>query len=78
VRSGGVKMKNKYWYIDLIFLLVIVVVCGIFVIGLETTSKSEPSVNVDCQHEWVVTSSYNWLMKSYRTYSKCSKCGQKI
>lgn len=78
MRSGGVEMNNKYWCIDLIFLLVIVVVCGIFVIGLETTSKSEPSVKVDCQHEWVVTSKYNWFLNGYKTYSVCSKCGGKI
>ena len=71
-------MNNKYWHIDLIFLLVVVVLSAILVIGLDTESKKEQSVKVDCQHEWVVTSRYNWFLNGYKTYSVCSKCGGKI
>lgn len=65
-------------FIDLIIILSIIVICVGFTWVLSNNPEEESIVNVDCQHEWVVTSSYNWLMQSYRTYSVCSICGQKI
>ena len=30
----------------------------------------------ECEHDWVVTSKYNFWLKCYKTVSKCSKCGK--
>lgn len=34
--------------------------------------------NVECEHEFVITSKYNWFRQSYRTFSKCHKCGLEV
>lgn len=31
-----------------------------------------------CEHEFVITSQYNWFLKAYKTVSKCIKCGKVI
>lgn len=41
--------------------------------------KNETKIVQDeCQHDWVVTSKYVLLRDSYKTISKCSKCGKEI
>ena len=39
---------------------------------------TETSVQENCNHEWVITSKYDWFYKSYKTISKCSKCEKEI
>lgn len=34
--------------------------------------------SIECEHDWVVTSKYNFFLNSYRTISKCSICGKEI
>lgn len=34
--------------------------------------------NEECEHDWVITSEYDWIFSQYRTVSKCSKCGKVI
>lgn len=34
--------------------------------------------DIQCEHEFVITSKYNWLLRSYKTISKCIKCGKTI
>lgn len=36
------------------------------------------SFDIQCEHEFAVTSKYNWLLGSYKTISKCIKCGKEI
>lgn len=39
-----------------------------------TISKAQE----ECEHDWVITSKYDYFRKSYKTISKCSKCGKEI
>lgn len=32
----------------------------------------------NCQHDWVITSKYDFILESYRTITKCSKCGKEV
>jgi hypothetical protein len=31
-----------------------------------------------CQHEYVMSSKYNWFFRQYQIVSKCTKCGKVI
>lgn len=32
----------------------------------------------NCEHDWVVTSKYDFFRESYKTITKCSKCGKEV
>ena len=66
-----------------ILILMLFVSIGLLVLTgcscLNTISENnqivEPKV---CEHEWVITSEYDWIFSQYRTISKCSKCCEEI
>lgn len=65
-------MKNKILKIS---VLVIMIIVSVFVLtGCTDTNNTENK----CEHDWVVTSEYSFFTNSYKTVSKCSKCGQVI
>lgn len=33
---------------------------------------------INCNHEYITVSEYNWWFKSYKTFSRCIKCGKEI
>lgn len=39
---------------------------------------TEKVEETSCEHDWVITSKWDWLRSSYKTVSKCSKCGKVI
>lgn len=68
-----------------------IVLLGIIILGgcllltgctTTTTNSSQGTTQTkqvkECEHDWVVTSKYNFWTNSYRTISKCSKCGKII
>ena len=68
-----------------------IVLLGIMMLGglvlltgceYETTNSSQEITQTkqvkECEHDWVVTSKYNFWTESYKTISKCSKCGKVI
>ena len=67
-----------------------IVLLGIIILGgcllltgceYETTSvyqDTERKPVVECEHDWVVTSKYSFWTESYKTISKCSKCGKVV
>lgn len=67
----------------IMFFLVIV---AIFIIGSVTIENANTQDNVDiykaqpkqCEHEWVISSKYDFIFSQYKTISKCSKCGKEI
>lgn len=79
---------------DLIINFIVIVVVIFFVIIFLTISntnefkqyeivqqqetENQLQIQQECIHDWVVTSKYNIFLKSYKTYSKCSKCGKEI
>lgn len=42
-------------------------------VNTESTVKQE-----HCQHEYVITSKWDFFRESYKTISKCSKCGKEV
>ena len=41
-------------------------------------NKTTQKIHENCKHDWVVTSKYDFLTSSYKTISKCSKCGKEV
>ena len=64
----------------LIYVALIVIFCaGIYVIGKYKLDRSTLNIgDVNCQHVFVVSSEYNWVLEQYRTVSRCAKCGMVI
>lgn len=63
-----------------------IIVAFIFVMSLciEETPPGPATVETvtveqtPCEHNYVTTSKYMWLRQSYKTISKCTKCGKEI
>lgn len=56
-----------------------VLVIGILIlmiVGL--VGCTEKVTETPCDHDWVITSKWDWWRNSYKTVSKCSKCGKVI
>jgi uncharacterized lipoprotein YajG len=82
-------MKDKILKIS---VLVIMIIVSVFVLtGCTDTNNTENKTEnttktvttqdnkpKTCQHDWVITSRYSFFTNSYKTVSKCSKCGQII
>lgn len=68
----------------------IVILLGIMILGTvlltgcveitqnQTATNQEATTIQECQHDWIISSEYSWLTSSYRTVSKCSKCGKVV
>lgn len=61
----------------IILILVLIVLCGCTEVNENTTEERKIEV-VECEHDWVITSKYDWFFSQYKTISKCSKCGTEI
>ena len=58
-------------------LMIMAIFCvGLFIFSGPTDSGVEQSSN--CDHEYITTSEYIWWLGSYRTFSKCVKCGEEF
>ena len=79
-------MKNKF-----VKILVLIVMMLGMIFALSGCSENNESYQnyineqkeVDerqamCEHDWVITSKYDVWYGSYKTISKCSKCGKEI
>lgn len=62
-----------------IIAIIIAVILLVYVSNKIIIYNNEiPKVQQECEHDWVVTSEYDFIFKSYKTVSKCSKCGKKL
>lgn len=70
-----------------ITIIVLIIIAGISIgMLLENVDTSEYKNNAiqrqkiqeDCQHDWVITSKYDYFRECYKTISKCSKCGKEV
>ena len=69
-----------------ICICVILCVLGVgfmlFVLELneQTITPVDNSVETvdNCEHDWVLTSEFDWWMQQYRNVSKCSRCGKVV
>ena len=76
------KLK-KIIFIGIILLGAILVLTGCTESENKMENKTEYNsteiTNIqECTHDWVVSSKYSWWTNSYKTVSKCSKCGRAI
>lgn len=78
-------MKNKGTsLVSLIITIIIMLIIMSIMIVILVKEKNEYNTNnlkaeqINCEHDWVTTSKYDWLRESYKTISKCSKCGKEV
>ncbi len=77
---------DKSNFIILCILIVLVVILGGAMILMSGAALKELNTRMDyteqiqlgCHHEFAITSEYDFIMGSYRTISKCVKCGKTI
>lgn len=70
-------MKDLTCAITTIICLTIVLASIVITIN---TNKAE-TVNTEienCEHDFVITSKYDFWRSSYKTISKCTKCGKVV
>lgn len=77
------KIENRLAFviITLIVSIVGVTICLVFYSNqIELQNNENKIVQEECEqeHEWVITSKYDFWRNTYRTISKCSKCGKEI
>lgn len=78
-------MKNKgITLVSLVVTIIALIVFAGVAIGIiqanintssQTTIKKQQE---ECNHDWVVTSTYDFMHSTYKTISKCSKCGKEV
>lgn len=81
-------MRNQDKATTLVSLVITIIVLVIITgVGIAIIVCQKPNENIDgnvienqkhCQHEYVITSKWDWLRDSYKTISKCSKCGKEV
>ena len=71
----------------IVTIIVLVILAGISVgilLGSTDISQHQNSIiqrqkeQEDCEHDWVITSKYDYFRECYKTISKCSKCGKEV
>ena len=84
------RLKNKKGIsltgliITIIVLMIIALVSVLLLMGsikafeIDKDNKQGSEIQESCEHEWVITSEYSFWFNSYRTVSKCSKCGKVV
>ena len=82
------KIENGITFIALIITICVLLVLTAATIGIvvsgnkiyedEKVNMQETKVQQNCEYDWVITSEYDFMHSSYRTVSKCSKCGKVV
>ena len=68
-------MNKGLTMLELLIYTALVLIVGALIYRLGNTTNIE---NINCEHEYVVSSKYDWLFEQYKTISKCAKCGYEI
>ena len=68
-------MNKGLTMIELLIYTALVLIVGVLIYGLDNATNVE---DINCEHEYVVSSRYDWLFEQYKTISKCTKCGYEI
>ena len=78
-------MRNKGMSLTaLIITIVVMLILTGMAIRIIMGAKEEYKTNnmkqeeSNCEHDWAITSKYDWIRKSYKTISKCSICGKEV
>ena len=64
--------------IVLIILTMVSITIVVETIQNETINTNQINQQEICNHEWVITSKYDYMKECYKTISKCSKCGKEV
>ena len=68
-------MKDLTYAITTIICFTIVLVSIAIAINTNKTETASTKIE-NCEHDFVVTSKYDFWRSSYKTISKCTKCGK--
>lgn len=77
-------MDKKSTYGMFIFILALIIVLVVLIAGVVNEAKIAMKVEpvtekqLNCEHEFAVTSQFDFWTRSYRTISKCIKCGFEV
>lgn len=67
---------------SLVIIIAIVILLTIFgiVVSYLNSEEHQNILNTmqNCEHDWVITSKYDFFRESYKTITKCSKCGKEV
>lgn len=79
------KLNKGIMLISLITTIVVLLISAASGISLVMYNKDlkqenaqDNKIQKECEHDWVVTSKYDFFRDTYKTISKCSKCGKEV
>lgn len=68
--------------ITIVVILILTFVTLLIITGIKeiktNTNINKITIQNGCEHEFVITSRYNIFLQSYKTFSKCVKCGLEV
>ena len=71
-------MKEKGLMIMALAFAVVIIFLFALSFSAGKVEESNAANITECDHEFVITSKYDWWRQSYKTISKCAKCGEEI
>lgn len=73
------KISISSIVITIITIIILLTIFGTM-IYYQNSEQHENIVNnmENCEHDWVVTSKYDFFRESYKTITKCSKCRKEV
>lgn len=73
------KVSISAMAITVVTIIILLTIFGTM-ICYQNSEKHENIINnmENCEHDWVVTSKYDFFRESYKTITKCSKCGKEV
>lgn len=74
-------LKRTILAILIVVMVESLIIYGVSIIEEQNYIEKQELIEnqgIECEHNWVVTSKYNFFLSSYKTISKCSKCGKEI
>lgn len=73
------KVSISSIVITIITILIILATFGTIIHYQNSEEHKNIVSNMEnCEHDWVVTSKYDFFRESYKTITKCSKCGKEV
>jgi len=74
-------MNKGFTMLELLIYTALAIVLGAFLYRVSSYKLDKNTLdvgNANCEHDYVITSKYDWLFEQYKTISKCTKCGKEI
>ena len=71
-------MKKGFTLIELVVVVALVLIGYFIIFTLSSSDFRKVEGDINCEHEFVVSSKYILLRGQYETISKCIKCGKEV